>query len=95
MFYMPKSKAEQQKLASTINSAHVSAMSTIYDTIFDSFAPNFGKLLSKKERSEKKLYDTALIYGEIDYDSFGAYWGNSKPHTHSIIFALILLALQA
>lgn len=53
-----------------INTEKIDAMGSIYHLIFDSFAPNFGKMLSKKERSEKKLFDTALIYGEIDYDSF-------------------------
>jgi hypothetical protein len=43
----------------------------IYDNILDDFPREFGKALSKKEREEKKLYSTTLIYGEIDYDSFG------------------------
>lgn len=71
MFFEPKSKVEEKKLAARVNSRHVHIMSNIYDLIFDSFPPNFGKMASKKERTEKKLYDTSLIYGEIDYDSFG------------------------
>lgn len=71
MFFVPKTRAEEQKQSSRINSNHVQAVSSTYDVIFDAFPPNFGKLLSKKERSEKKLYDTALIYGEIEYETFG------------------------
>jgi hypothetical protein len=73
MYFEPKSKIEEKKFATRINSNHVHAMSNVYDLIYDAFPPNFGKLLSKKERSEKKLYDTALIYGEIDYESFGRF----------------------
>ena len=58
-------------MASRINSGHVQAVSSTYDLVFDAFPHNFGKALSKKERTEKKLYDVALIYGEIDYESFG------------------------
>jgi hypothetical protein len=74
MFFEPKSKVEEKKFASRINSTHVHAMSNVYDLIFDAFPQNFGKMLSKKERSEKQLYDTSLIYGEIDYDSFGRFY---------------------
>ena len=73
MFFEPKSKVEEKKFAARINSTHVHAMSSVYDLIFDSFPQNFGKMLSKKERSEKQLFDTSLIYGEIDYDSFGRF----------------------
>ena len=37
----------------------------------EEFPSEFGKSISKKEREEKKLYISTLIYGEIDFDSFG------------------------
>ena len=71
MAFQPKTKVQERKFASRINSNHVRSMGEVFDMIFEAFQPNFGKLLSKKERSEKQLYDTSLIYGEIDYESFG------------------------
>mmetsp|Transcript_31203 Transcript_31203/g.58083 ORF Transcript_31203/g.58083 Transcript_31203/m.58083 type:complete len:263 (+) Transcript_31203:87-875(+) len=71
MFFEPKTRAEEQKLAARINSSHVQAVSSSYEFIFDAFPINFGKELSKKERSAKKLYASSLIYGEIDFDTFG------------------------
>lgn len=46
-------------------------MRGLYDTILEEFPPDFGKAISKKEREEKQLYTPTLIYGEIDFDSFG------------------------
>lgn len=46
-------------------------MRGIYDTILEEFPPDFGKALSKREREDKKMYVSTLIYGEIDFDSFG------------------------
>lgn len=42
-----------------------------YDTVLEQYPLDFGKALSKKERQEKSLPHTTLIYGEIDFDSFG------------------------
>jgi hypothetical protein len=42
-----------------------------YDTVLEQYPTDFGKALSKKERQEKALPHTTLIYGEIDFDSFG------------------------
>jgi hypothetical protein len=46
-------------------------MRGIYETILEEFPPDFGKALSKKEREDKKMFVSTLIYGEIDFDSFG------------------------
>lgn len=46
-------------------------MRGIYDTILEEFPIDFGKAISKKEREERQLYAPTLIYGEIDFDSFG------------------------
>ena len=49
----------------------VESMRGLYDVILEEFPSDFGKAISKKEREEKQLYVSTLIYGEIDFDSFG------------------------
>jgi hypothetical protein len=63
----------------------VESMRGIYDTVVEDFPPDFGKALSKREREDKKLYMSTLIYGEIDFDSFGKFirWVNPSSLTHS------------
>jgi hypothetical protein len=50
----------------------VESMRGIYETVIEEFPPDFGKALSKREREDKKLFVSTLIYGEIDFDSFGS-----------------------
>lgn len=56
-------------------------MRGIYDTIVEEFPIDFGKALSKKEREDKKMFVSTLIYGEIDFDSFGVYLPPYPPPT--------------
>lgn len=51
----------------------VESMRGIYDVILEEFPPDFGKAISKKEREERQLFVSTLIYGEIDFDSFGIF----------------------
>lgn len=46
-------------------------MKAIFNEILSPYPSDLGKVVSKKERQEKKMYLTTLIYGEIDFDSFG------------------------
>ena len=69
--FAPRNKIEERQFEKKVNTTHVQSMRDLYDVIYESFPPNFGKALSKKERSAKKLYDTSLIYGEIEYETLG------------------------
>jgi hypothetical protein len=46
------------------------ARSSIFDDITGPFTTQIGKHVSKKERESLQLFDSALIYGEIDFKSF-------------------------
>lgn len=50
---------------------YINEMKSIYENILAQFPSDLGKIVSKKEREQLKLYLTTLIYGEIDFDSFG------------------------
>ena len=42
----------------------------IYDDLFEALPLERGKDISRIEREEKRLGDSSLAYGEIEYDSF-------------------------
>mmetsp|Transcript_13942 Transcript_13942/g.20854 ORF Transcript_13942/g.20854 Transcript_13942/m.20854 type:complete len:272 (+) Transcript_13942:85-900(+) len=64
-------ESEKASKLARLDMRHVESMRSIYDAIMEQFPSDFGKALSKKERAEKMLSMTTLIYGEIDFDSFG------------------------
>mmetsp|Transcript_2302 Transcript_2302/g.3527 ORF Transcript_2302/g.3527 Transcript_2302/m.3527 type:complete len:273 (-) Transcript_2302:197-1015(-) len=64
-------EAEKASKLAQLDISQVEASRSVYDTIMEEFPSEFGKSISKKEREEKKLYISTLIYGEIDFDSFG------------------------
>jgi hypothetical protein len=54
-----------------IDMAHVVTSKAIYDHVVASFPVALGKAASKKEREERNLRETTLVYGEISFEAFG------------------------
>ena len=51
----------------------VNEMKPLYNKVIEQFPPDFGKAVSKRQREDEHLVGSALIYGEIDFVSFGTY----------------------
>jgi hypothetical protein len=57
--------------ALTVHYIVVASRRVIYESITGKFPPNFGKALSRRERDQKELSETDLVYSEIDFDALG------------------------
>jgi hypothetical protein len=72
----------------------VNAMKAIYNEVLSPFPSDLGKVVSKKERSELKLYITTLIYGEIDFESFGSTCNFFDYWNFIIVFCVVGVIIQ-
>ena len=54
-----------------IDMAHVVTSKLIYDHVTNAFPLVVGKAASKKEREENGKKETTLVYGEINFETFG------------------------
>lgn len=54
-----------------IDMPHVVTSKVIFDHVVASFPVALGKAASKKEREERNLKETTLVYGEISFEAFG------------------------
>lgn len=52
----------------------VNEMKPLYNKVIEQFPPDFGKAVSKRQREDEHLVSSALIYGEIDFVSFGTHF---------------------
>jgi hypothetical protein len=54
-----------------LDMAYVAECQKIYDALAGQFTTNMAKAASKRERDEKQLSATCLIYGEITFETLG------------------------
>jgi len=50
---------------------YVKSLQPLYEELVSTFPSGTGKAISKKEREEKKLLQTNLVYGEISFEALG------------------------
>lgn len=56
----------------SLDMAHIVTSKAIFDHVTSAFPLAVGKAASKKEREELQMKATALVYGEISFEAFGA-----------------------
>ena len=54
-----------------LDMAYIGESKKIYDLLTAQFTITMGKAASKRERDEKQLKNTSLVYGEITFDTLG------------------------